>query len=211
MSHERLVTPDGDMPTTRQLGHLAAQNILFAQRHDRLRVRRGRSYSDGFYKKFIIRPVKTYERPDILEGAPFGYLYFRTRSAQITQVALRSWNMHILDIFQTEGPEAPRAGSLATYSFSWETDREMVHDSRRQIATTPSPDITPDLYYEFEHMYVKDDMAAMWAAQTSFTQVSGGDIDLMMRDFDQTVQQIDSGERPYVMERKSNYMDYFAK
>lgn len=192
-------------PEPKQLDSLLAQLILFAQRHGKLRIRddvqRG-------YKRYRVPNTGYYEKPEIVEGIPFGYLVRPFMGA----LALRytdeqQWSLRIFDQVEITELGSQRGTSKTTYSFDW-TEHE-VRRARRRVSALP--DTTPsELMDVIDTLHIPDDADVLPRLQLETERMSAEDVDYLAQDISQRIAPVDEKRHAYNHPR-GNYLDYFAK
>lgn len=200
-NYEQLVTG----PSVRQIERLAGRSILFAQRHNMLRIN---TKGETGQKRYKVLPTKSIERPGIIDGAPVGYLYHRSTQAIISQVALNAWHMMYANVLDIEEFGSRRPGLRDSYIFQWNKD-EVIRADRGMIITPASHHHT-DIYDAIDNFSVSDEMASMWDAETQLLQVSSGDMDNLIHDLDARIVSVDVEGGEY-SEKRKKYFDYDVK
>lgn len=202
-THEYMLAPD--QPTPRQLFGLASSLILFANRHDRLRLK---DQEGG--RRYLVSPTNRYERPEMTDGAPFGYLYnYSLGAIAHHHASSNDWSMRIFDSLTTTDLGSQRGGSRTVYSFNWSHD-EVSRAHRTTIATPARPDNSlEDLIDRF---YVEDEAAWRPSIQLAYEKMTADDVDYFQSSVNRIISDVDADpkERPY-KERRKNYLDYYAK
>lgn len=200
-NYEQLVA----QPSVRQIERLAGRSILFAQRHNMLQID---TQSVADQKKYKVLPTKTIERPGIMDGAPFGYLYHRSTQAIISRVAVNSWNMLYANVLDIEEFGSRRPGLRDSYIFEW--NRDEVTRADRGMVITPASQNYRDIYDTIDNFSVEDEMAAIWDAETQLLQVNAGDVDMLIHELDARIASVDIQGEEY-SEKRKKYFDYDVK
>lgn len=193
-------------PRPQQLARLAARSILFAQRHDRLKV--SANQPEKFQKQYVMSPTLMIERPDLTDMAPFGSLHHYSTTALIRYMDKGSWRMKYVNGLQVEELGSNRPGLRDVYSFAWNEDE--VTEASRQITITPKPPVPELIDTDMSWSSVSDDTVDMWQVADDFQSVTAGDVDMLISDLGARISQVDQEGKDY-REERANYLDYFSK
>jgi len=194
----------GELPSVQQLDRLNGQLLMFANRHNRLRI----TLREEGVKRYWTGRMSRFECPGILDGSPFGYMVEESVGA-IAVLAKETgvWNLRVYDGLHTTELGSQRGGSRTTYSFEWNDD-EVTSAYRKTIAT---PDRRKEELADIiDTFYLPDDAAWVPEMQVRTEYVGPDDLDYFMGDLARRIKRVDDGVHPY-SDRRKNYMDYFAK
>ena len=193
-----------DLPDARQLERLSSSLLLFAQRHNKLSIKIDQK---RHVKRYHVGSIVEYERPDIFEGAPFGYLYRRSIGAMATQVAYRQWSLRIFSRNEVTDMGSDVGGLRTTYLFDWKNGS--TEKSGRIIAPTPAPE-PRDMHDLIDNFRMNDDDAVAVELDTVMASMTAADVEMLRSDIKLITEPIDQRIKPY-FERQLNYMDYYEK
>lgn len=195
--------PNLDAPNVKQIEHLAAQLILFAQRHGKLKTVQDKNED----KVFRVTPAEIYSRPDIFSGAPFGYLVKNTCAALIKRRRDDTWSMRYFDAEHAIELGSQRGGSRSVYTFEWDDEVRVARRKARAL-----PDTNPEEMIDVvDTMHFRDDDAIVPYLELEMEMVTANDLELLNHDVSALIQQVDTEQRKYKEPRLDRYMEYFAK
>ncbi len=193
-----------DNPVPRQLDRLTAQVLMFAQRHENLRIKSG---PDKSQKRYLVRPSIRFERPDILSGARVGSIIQHSLGAIATSRTMGTKSLYIFRTFEVRNIlEDSPGGVRENFRFEW--DETNVMSARRETLYIPS-DQTIDMYDLIDNYRLRDDDVAAVTVIDEVTVVSSGDVSLLMKDITDIQGAVDAEHVPY-SDKRRNYFDYFA-
>lgn len=194
----------GDLPSVPQLNKLNRQLMLFANRHDKLRVK-----SDGSGRtSYTMRPSVRFYRPDVLEAVPFEYILYESLGARAIYDTLeQTWSLRVYDSFEVVEYGSQRGGYRTHYSFEWNDDD--VTKARHDTFVTPKRDKL-DLVDTIDTLLVPDDVSWVPTLQSETESMTAGDVAYLTGQLATRMSYVDDGERRY-REHRKNHLDYFAK
>lgn len=201
-AHETL--PSSHMPSVSQMNRLRTELMMFANRHDRLRIRRDARRDE---KRFWISSMREYERPDVAEGLRFGYLLqYSLGGLALRGLSDESWSLRLFDVMEVTDLGSQVGGSRTIYRFDWDSDE--VHLARRRTFPTPTREVGLD--DQILGFYLPDDASWLPEMMLEFEALTEEDVRLLRKSIMERISPVDGGEREY-KDRRLNYMDYFAK
>lgn len=202
-THE--VMTQAEPPSAQQLRRLTAHVLLFAQRHDRLRVKINSSQDK---KRFFMTPMSHYDTVDVSEGDTFGYLV----QHQLAGLAVKNtidddlWKLRIVNRVHVTDRGSGLNTNSTFYSFDW--NRDQVLTARRKSVVLPRSQ-PEDILDAIEAFETPDDLGWVPEMADEYEFMHPNDVSALLRQVDESIRAVDIGERAYV-ERRKKYEDYMV-
>lgn len=202
-THE--VMTQSEPPSVKQLQRLTAHVLLFAQRHDRLRVRVNTSQDK---KRFFMSPTIHYDTVDVKEGDVFGHLV----QHQLAGLAVKNtseddlWKLRIVNRVHVTDHGSGLNTNSTFYSFDWKNNEVLT--ARRKCVVLPRAQ-PEDLLDAIEAFETPDDLGWIPEMADEYEFMRPDDVTQLLRQVDASITAVDAGHRVY-RERRRKYEDYMV-
>lgn len=193
----------GELPDINQVETLNRTMLLFAQRHNTLRIG-----SKGSGKKsFRMADMRQFECPPPDERAPFGFLIKKGLGAYAVRDTLEAtWKLHIADTFEAIDKGSTFGGQRTIYQFKW-NDEGTVERATKKSRRTPVGDVQ-DIIDVVDTLSMPQDPDWTLIMDSMTQSMQPGDLELLTTDIQRRFGEVDRDEKAYVIPRKALYVDY---
>lgn len=167
-SAERLVSEDA--PTPAQLFSLAAQGIIVAQRHNKLRTRpKGRKMVLPTQITIPLEGANTPERR-----------YEQSWACGVRRAGFRQWSMRLISRYHVIEDGHGIGSEVQEFKFEWDTERATM--AAREIRVAPG--LEYDLADIIDRFSARDDIAEEWYWREQMELLTKGDVSDLTRELE---------------------------